>query len=202
MTNPPQLLRIDASARTGDSTSRQLTDTLIGTLQDRHGRLAVTHRDLARTPPPFVDAAWIDASYTDPAARDATQRAALAVSDTLVAELMAADLIVIGVPVYNFGIPAALKAWIDQVARARLTFRYTEHGPEGLLKGKRAYLVFASGGVAAGSEIDYASSYLRHVLGFLGIDAVEIIAADQQMLRKDALAQARQRILELQPAAA
>lgn len=202
MTQPTRLLRIDASARSEGSTSRALTDDLLNTLRERHGRLAVTNRDLARTPPPFVDADWIAASYTDPAARSVDQRAALAISDTLVAELLAADVILLGVPVYNFGIPASLKAWIDQVARARVTFRYTENGPEGLLKGKKAYIVFTSGGVAVGSEVDYASSYLRHVLGFLGIEAVEIIAADQQMLRSDALTQAQQRIRDLQRSAA
>ena len=197
-----KILRIDASARHAGSTTRQLSDDLINALRDRHGRLSVLTRDLARTPPPLLDADWIAANFTDPQARDAQQRAALAQSDELVAELMAADVVVIGVPVYNFSVPAALKAWIDQVARARITFRYTDNGPEGLLKGKRAYLVMASGGVAAGSETDFATGYLRHLLGFLGITEVEIVAADQGMLRSDALTRARARIDELLPAAA
>lgn len=197
-----RILRIDASARREGSTTRQLSDALIDALRDRHGRVSVLTRDLARTPPPLLDADWIAANFTEPQARDAGQRAALAASDELVAELMAADVVVIGVPVYNFSVPAALKAWIDQVARARITFRYTENGPEGLLKGRRAYLVMASGGVAAGSATDFATGYLRHVLGFLGITDVEIIAADQAMLRTDAIARARERIAELLPAAA
>jgi FMN-dependent NADH-azoreductase len=197
-----KILRIDASARHAGSTTRQLSDDLINALRDRHGRLSVLTRDLARTPPPLLDADWIAANFTDPQARDAQQRAALAQSDELVAELMAADVVVIGVPVYNFSVPAALKAWIDQVARARITFRYTENGPEGLLKGKRAYLLMASGGVAVGSAADFASGYLRQVLGFLGITDVEIIAADQALLRDDAVSQARERIRELLPAAA
>jgi len=197
-----KILRIDASARQEGSTTRQLSDALIDALRDRHGRVQLMTRDLAKTPPPLLDADWIAANFTEPQARHAQQRAKLARSDELVAELMAAEVVVIGVPVYNFSVPAALKAWIDQVARARLTFRYTEHGPEGLLKGKRAYLVMASGGVAAGSETDFATGYLRHVLGFLGITEVEIVAADQAMLHSDALARARARIDELLPAAA
>ena len=94
-----------------------------------------------------------------------------------------ADALVIGVPIYNFGIPAALKAWADMVVRARLTLRCTEQEPEGLLRGKRAYLAVASGGTAAGSAVDFATGYLRHVLGFLGIDDVEIIAADRAQAR-------------------
>ncbi|HEY9198205.1 MAG TPA: NAD(P)H-dependent oxidoreductase [Gammaproteobacteria bacterium] len=196
------ILRIDASARRDGSTTRQLSDELIAALRDRHGRISILSRDLALTPPPLLDADWIAASFTDPQTRDARQRAALALSDALIAELMAADVVVIGVPVYNFSVPAALKAWIDLVARARVTFRYTEHGPEGLLKGKRAYLVLASGGVAVDSATDFATGYLRHVLGFLGITEVETIAADQAMLRSDAVARARARIGALLPAVA
>jgi FMN-dependent NADH-azoreductase len=196
------ILRIDASARREGSTTRQLGDELINALRTRHGRVSIMTRDLARTPPPLLSADWIAASYTDPQARDAHQRAVLAFSDELVAELIAADVVVIGVPIYNFSVPAALKAWIDLVARTRVTFRYAENGPEGLLKGKRAYLAMASGGVAVGSETDFATGYLRQVLGFLGIMEVEIIAADQAMLRSDALTQARERIGELLPAVA
>lgn len=196
------ILRIDASARRAGSITRRLSDTLIANLRARHGRTRVQVRDLARTPPPLLDADWIAASYTDPQARDADQRAALAVSDELVAELCAADVVVIGVPVYNFGVPAALKAWVDLVARARVTFRYTENGPEGLLTGKRAYLVMASGGVAIGSAADFATGYLRQLLGFLGITDVEIVAADQVMLRGDAVEQACARIDALLPAVA
>lgn len=114
------------------------------------------------------------------------QRAALSLSDRLVQELMEADVLVISVPLYNFTIPAALKAWIDLVARAGMTFRYTDAGPEGLLRVERAYLILASGGVEAGSRTDFASEYLRHVLRFLGINDVTVIAADRLALRGDA----------------
>ena len=104
-------------------------------------------------------------------------------------------------PVYNFAIPASLKAWVDLIARARRTFRYTEAGPEGLLKGKKAYLVVASGGVPVGSDYDFATGYLRHVLGFVGITDVTIIAADQQMMDGEAINRATSAISELKQAA-
>src|SRR5690606_32013845 len=104
-------------------------------------------------------------------------------------------------PIYNFAIPASLKAWIDQVTRARRTFRYTEAGPEGLLKGKRAYIVFASGGVPLGSQVDFASGYLRHILGFIGITDVHFIAADGHQMDGEAIARATTAIDGLQQAA-
>ena len=190
MTHVPNILRVDASARRSASSSRALTDALIARL----GSTAVVSRDLSEALP-FVTENWVHANFTDEAERTDEQKAELELSDRLVAELFAADILVIGSPVYNFGIPAALKAWIDMVARARKTFRYTERGPQGLLTGKKAYVLMASGGTEIGSEIDFASGYLRHVLGFIGIDDVTIIAADQQMMRgEDALSQALGRI--------
>jgi FMN-dependent NADH-azoreductase len=191
----PHLLRIDASARHEDSVSRSLGNELIAALTEKYGDLTITRRDLADTPPPFVDAAWVDANFTPVEERSHAQREALSVSSDMVQELLNADLLVIGVPIYNFSIPAALKAWIDMVARARLTFRYTEHGVEGLLRGKRAYLVVVSGGVPVDSEVDFATGYLRHVLGFIGIKDVEVITADQLNRRgEDAIVQPREQI--------
>jgi FMN-dependent NADH-azoreductase len=195
------ILRIDASARNAGSTTRQLTDQLVARLVEQGYGAAVTQRDLALTPPALLTEAWVGASFTDETERSDDQRAALAASDELIAELEAADTIVIGVPVYNFAIPAALKAWVDLIARARRTFRYTETGPEGLLKGKKAYLVVASGGVPVGSDYDFATGYLRHVLGFVGITDVAIIAADQQMMDGEAIARATASIDALQQAA-
>ncbi len=121
--------------------------------------------------------ATANCSGTDPDARSDTQVAELAASDALVAEREAADVIVIGAPIYNFNIPAVLKAWIDKVVGARVTFRYDENGPEGLLKDKKAYVVMASGGVTMGSAMDFASPYIRYILGFVGIHDVEFISA-------------------------
>lgn len=172
-----RILRIDASGRRRESVTRQLGDAFIGHLQQLHPHAQVTVRDVADGLP-FVDEAWIKANFTGEDQRDARQRTLLEVSDSLVRELQQTDIVVIGVPVYNFGVPAALKAWIDLVARAGLTFRYTEQGPVGLLNGRKVYLLLASGGVPVGSEIDFASRYLRHMLGFLGLREIEIIAAD------------------------
>lgn len=195
------ILRIDASARNSGSTTRQLADQLVARLVEQGYGSAVTRRDLALTPPALLTEAWVGANFTDDADRSDDQRAVLVDSDELIAELEAADTIVIGVPVYNFAIPAALKAWIDQIARARRTFRYTETGPEGLLTGKKAYLVVASGGVPVGSDYDFATGYLRHVLGFVGITDVTIIEAGQQMMDSEAVNRAAAAIEDLKQAA-
>jgi len=178
-----KVLRMDSSARSEGSMSRRLADELIERLRESEGAVEVLVRNLAVEAPSIVDAAWVDANFTPSEQHNEEQRATLTESDALVSELKATDVLVIGVPIYNFGIPSKLKAWIDMVARTRLTFRYTENGPVGLLKGKRAYLAVASGGTAVGSEIDFATGYLRHVLGFLGIDDVHIVAADRLMAR-------------------
>ncbi|MEH0069727.1 NAD(P)H-dependent oxidoreductase [Pannonibacter sp. Pt2-lr] len=172
------ILKIDASARKAGSATRDLTEKLVNGLAAKIAGAKTVTRDVAAGFP-LVDEEWIGANFTDPAARTDAQKAKLALSDSLVAELKAADVIVIAAPVYNFGIPAALKSWIDLVARARETFQYTEAGPEGLLKGKKAYIVAASGGTPVGSSYDYATTYLRHVFGFLGISDVEVVAADK-----------------------
>jgi FMN-dependent NADH-azoreductase len=99
----------------------------------------------------------------------------LIASDTLVDELNKAELIVIGLPIYNFGVPAAFKAWIDQVVRSKLTFQYTDTGPVGLLNNKKAYIIVASGGTKLGTELDFISDYVRHVLGFIGITDITFI---------------------------
>jgi FMN-dependent NADH-azoreductase len=173
-----KILEIAASGRRDGSITRQLSADLISALQDRFGPTEVNRRDLA-SDVPFVDEAWIEANFTPDEGRTQKHKDTLAYSDELVAELRNADTLVIGVPVYNFSIPASLKAWIDMVARARLTFRYTEGGPVGLLQGKKAYLVVATGGVPVGSPVDFATPYLRHALSFLGITDVEVIAADE-----------------------
>jgi FMN-dependent NADH-azoreductase len=183
-----RVLRVDASARFEGSVTRQLADLMLRELDERVPGLSVARRDVAAGLP-FVDAAWVGANLTEPEARNAAQRQALAKSDQLVAEVMAADVLVIATPIYNFSVPASLKAWIDQVARARLTFRYTEHGPQGLLSGKKAYVLVATGGTEVGGAIDFATPWLKFVLGFLGITDVEMIAADRGMLRGDAARQ-------------
>ncbi|MGR3433628.1 MAG: FMN-dependent NADH-azoreductase [Shimia sp.] len=170
------ILRIDSSARVEGSISRQLTDKVV----DRLSPASVTVRDLRETLG-AIDELWLGANWTPPGDRTPEQKARLAESDHLIEEIQAADVLVIGAPIYNFAIPGALKVWIDLIARAGVTFKYTETGPVGLLEGKRAVVVVASGGTQMGSDIDFATGYLRHVLGFVGIHEVEFIAADQLM---------------------
>ena len=139
----------------------------------------VIRRDLANGEP-FLNETWVGATFTPQDLRTAEQSSALSHSDTLVAELQAADVIVIGMPIYNFGVAATLKSWMDMVARAGVTFRYTENGPEGLLSDKKVIVAFASGGVPQGSPVDFASPLVRQFFKFLGVQDVEfeIQAAD------------------------
>ena len=167
------VLNIQASARHDGSVTRQLSDKI---LTEIAADQTIT-RDLA-TGLPLLDAAWLAANCTIADDRTDVQRETLALSDSLITEIKQADTIVIGSPVYNFSVPAILKAWIDQIARVGVTFKYTPDGPVGLLSGKRAIIVIASGGTPVGSDIDYASGYLKHIMGFIGITDVTIIAAD------------------------
>jgi FMN-dependent NADH-azoreductase len=154
----------------------------------------VAERD-ASTGLSFIDENWLGANWTPDEERNAAKKSLLALSDTLIEELEQADIIVLGVPMYNFAIPAALKAWIDLIARAKRTFRYTADGPEGLLKGKKAYVVMTSGGVPAESPVDFVTSYMRHVLGFVGITDVTFVNADRLIAQEEAsLGAARQTI--------
>jgi FMN-dependent NADH-azoreductase len=184
------VLHIDSSARRTGSVSRDLTAQIV----ERLGAAEVIRRDLA-TPLPLLDETWINANFTPADQRSDEQTQLLAQSDALVEELKAADTLVIGAPIYNFSVPAGLKAWIDLVARVGLTFTYTDQGPVGLLEGKRAIIAVASGGTEAGSAIDFATGYLRHMLGFMGITDVEIVAADTLAIDEGAaLAKAKAQI--------
>ena len=171
------ILRIDASARRTGSVTRDLNDRLIDRFETE-GSVKVHSRDLADALP-AIDETWIGANFTPADDRSAAQRDTLALSDALIEELQDADTLVIGMPIYNFGVPSALKNWIDHIARVGVTFRYTETGPEGLLKGKRAIVTVASGGTEVGSDLDHATGHLRQVLGFIGITDVTVVSADR-----------------------
>ncbi|MEP1329671.1 NAD(P)H-dependent oxidoreductase [Pseudophaeobacter sp.] len=187
------VLHIDSSARSENSVTRGLSAEITARLNADH----VIRRDLA-TPLPLLDEAWIGANFTPADQRTDDQKALLAQSDALIAELKQADTIVIGTPIYNFSVPSTLKAWIDLVARVGVTFSYTDNGPIGLLEGKRAIIAVASGGTQAGSDIDFATTYLRHVLGFIGITEVELVAADQLSMDADgSMARAKSAIAAL-----
>ncbi|MCW3782418.1 FMN-dependent NADH-azoreductase [Defluviimonas salinarum] len=179
------ILRIETSIKGEASVSRKLTDRIVARLTDATPGARVTVRDLSAGVPQ-IDGAWIGAVYTPAEARTADQDRIAAYSDALLDEVKAADVLVIALPVYNFGLPAQLKSWIDHLARKGETFRYTEKGPEGLLTGKRAIVALSSDGTKMGSEIDFASGYLRHMLGFFGIADVEFIAADRMVFDPEA----------------
>ena len=176
MTRTRHILRIEASARQTGSVSRKLTARIIDHLGQQHA-LRVADRDVSQGLP-FVNDEWVSANFTPEESRTAAQKEILRLSDRLIGEIMQADTLVMGVPIYNFSIPVSLKAWIDLIARAGVTFRYSSEGPVGLLQNKQAILAIASGGTSVGSEIDYATPYLRHALGFIGIHDVRLIAAD------------------------
>lgn len=172
------ILHITASIRSdAESVSRQLGQSIVDGLAAKSGA-GVTTRDLAANDLPFVSAERFAANLTPAAERTPEQAELAAIADQLIAELQAADTIVIATPVYNFGPPASLKAWADLVARAGTTFQYTANGPEGLLKGKKAYLAIATGGTPVGADFDFMSRWLTFFLGFLGVTDVEIVAAD------------------------
>ncbi|CAM2009046.1 FMN-dependent NADH-azoreductase [Acanthopleuribacter pedis] len=178
----PTILRIDASARRNGSTTRRLNDFLVARLLERFPNAKVVTRALDTMP--LLTEEWVNANFTPVESRTEAQQRELAFSDRLIEELKTADFLVMGVPIYNFGVPAALKAWVDQVARARVTFRYTANGPEGLLKGKTAFVTAASGGVPIGGALDFATPYIRQALHFIGIDDVNLFSV-RELIQDD-----------------
>jgi FMN-dependent NADH-azoreductase len=175
------LLKLDSSPMGQGSISRKLTAKFVESWLKTHPGGEIIERDLTTLHLPVLDGAWVGAAYTPEASRTAAQRQALAASDSLINDLEQADEYVFGVPMHNFSIPSTLKLWIDQIARVGKTFSYGEVGPKGLLTGKKATLLLASGGdYGKGSTLasfDFVTPYLQAVLGFLGITDVTIIAA-------------------------
>ena len=176
-----KILRIDSSASTETGKSRLLTTRVIDELKKLGKSPEVTVRDLNESLPQ-VNISWISANNTKVADLADEQKKTLSLSDKLVAEIEAADTLIIGVAVYNFSIPASLKLWVDLICRAGKTFKYSDKGPEGLMTDKKAIICFASGGTPFGSDIDFASGYIRHILGFIGIKDVTFIKADKHLM--------------------
>ena len=181
MTQPMKILRVDSSAKTENSESRRLTDRIIDGLKTNGKSLDVTVRDLNQSLPQ-VNTAWIEANNTPSDDQTDVHKKTLELSNTLVGEIEAADTLIIGVALYNFSITASLKLWIDLVCRARKTFAYVDGSPKGLMTGKKAIICFASGGTPFESDIDFASGYLKHILGFIGITDVIFISADKHFM--------------------
>jgi FMN-dependent NADH-azoreductase len=193
------ILQVNSSARADASISTRLANELVTRIATPADRLTV--RDLRADPHPVLDEAALGALFTPAEQRTPAQAARVALDDALIAELQAADVVVLAVPMINFGIPSQLKNWIDAISRAKVTFQYTANGPEGLLKGKKVYAVLTRGGTYRGSPADSQVPYLRQVLGFLGMTGVEFIYAEGLAMGPEAeaaaLADARGKIAAL-----
>ena len=183
------ILLINSSAREEGSLTRQMTRYIADQLFDKYSDSKIIVRDVA-SGLPFLDEQWVAANFTPIKDRTAAQIKKLAFSDELIKELQNANYIVIGAPIYNFSIPATLKAWVDMVARAGVTFKYSDKGPVGLLKNKKAYIAIASGGVKIGTEYDFSSRYLGHIMGFMGITDVEMINVNKYDFKQQEQAKA------------
>ncbi len=180
-----RVLIIESSARQQDSVSRQLTQTFINQWQTAHPNDQITVRDLAVNPVPHLDINLLGGWMKPAEQRNDIEQVSLERSNQLTDELLAADVLVMAAPMYNFAIPSTLKAWLDHVLRAGVTFKYTDTGPQGLLSGKRAYVLTARGGIYAGSTADHQEPYLRQVMGFIGIHDVTFIHAEGMNLGGD-----------------
>ena len=195
------ILHIDSSARQSGSLSRQLGAELVAKLQAINPAATVVRRDVAQNPLPHITEQLIGAFFTPAEQRNADQAYAIKTSDALVDELFAADTIVIGTPMYNFSVASTLKAWIDHIARVGRTFQYGANGPEGLVTGKKVYVVVASGGVYSSGPAagyDHVTTYLGAALGFIGMTDVTFIRAEGVSMGEaavaDAIANARSQI--------
>ena len=195
-----RILQVNSSARREGSQSTLLASAIVAQLRANEPGAAVTVRDLAHTPHPELDEAALQALFTPADKHTQEQAARIAQDDTLIAEIQAADIVVLGVPMYNFGVSAQLKNWIDAVTRAKVTFRYTASGPEGLLSGKKVYVALTRGGKYRNTPADTQVPYLRMVLGFLGMTDVQFVYAEGLAMgaeaANEAMASAHQQIDE------
>lgn len=172
------ILQINSSARSENSHSTRLANVLVERLRADLPNATHTLRDLGRAAHPMLDEAALQALFTPSEKRTPEQAARVAQDDALIAEMQAADVLVIGVPMYNFGVSVQLKNWIDAISRAQVTFRYTENGPEGLLTGKKVYVALTRGGLYRNTPNDTQTPYLKTFFGFLGMTDVQFVYAE------------------------
>lgn len=184
------ILQINSSARSEGSASTRLANDIVERLRAENPGAGLVVRDLARNPHPVLDEATLGALFTPAEQRTPEQTARVALDDALIAEIQAADAVVLGVPMYNFGVPAQLKNWIDAIARAKVTFEYTANGPRGLLQGKTVYVALTRGGRYRDTALDSQVPYLKAVLGFLGMSDVRFVFAEGLAMGPDAEQQA------------
>ena len=173
-----KILHIDSSIKGDDSDSRQLSKAFIDMWQAEHWDDEVIVRDIVSTPLPHIDGTLLAGLFSPAESHTEATKAALARVDELIEEFMASDIVVIGAPMYNFGIPSTLKAWLDHIVQAGRTFKYTENGPVGLAKGKCVFILSTRGGVYEESPLDHQVAYLKTVLGFLGIEDIRVVQAE------------------------
>jgi len=173
-----KILQINSSARAEASHSTRLANVLVERLLTAEPNATLMVRDLGRTPHPMLDEIALQALFTPSDKRTPEQAARVALDDALIAEIQDADLVVLGVPMYNFGVPAQFKNWVDAISRAQVTFRYTEKGPQGLLTGKKVYVALTRGGLYRNTPNDTQTPYLKTFLGFLGMTDVQFIYAE------------------------
>jgi FMN-dependent NADH-azoreductase len=181
-----KILQINSSARRDASQSTRLANRIVLRLRDADPEASVIVRDLNLVPHPILDEAALGALFTPADKRTAEQASRVAQDDALITEVMAADAIVLGVPMYNFGVSSQLKNWIDAISRAGVTFRYTEKGPEGLIKGKTVYVALTRGGKYRNTPSDTQVPYPETVLGFLGMTDVHFVYAEGLAMGPDA----------------
>lgn len=198
------ILQVNSSARIDGSHSTRLASAITARLHGANPDARVTVRDLSRAPHPALDEAALGALFTPDEQRSPAQSGRVALDDLLIAEIQKADTVVIGVPMYNFGIPSQLKNWIDAISRVRVTFRYTEKGPQGLLTGKKVYIALARGGMYRNTPSDLQVPYLKTILGFLGMTDLQFVYAEGLAMgpeaEQQALASANAQIEEVLPA--
>ena len=172
------LLQLEASIFSGQGNSSHLVKNFVGSWQQHNPDHVVIHRDLSQNPVPHLSAERVQSFFTPEADRTEAQKAVVAYSDALIEEVRRADVIVIGLPMYNFGIPSTLKAYFDHLARAGVTFKYTATGPVGLLNDKPVYIMAARGGAYPGTPKDTQTPYVRDFLNFIGISDVKFVYAE------------------------
>jgi len=202
------LLQLKSSIFSSNGQSSRLADQFIAAWRETHPGAGIVVRDLARDPVPHLNAERFAALLAKPEERTPAQAAVVRESDALVDELRRAEVIVLALPMYNFGVPSTLKAYFDHVARAGVTFRYTDKGSVGLLTGKEAYVFATRGGRYAGTPLESQTTYVRQFLGFLGIEDVEFVYAEglavSETAKEAGLAQAHsaiERLTAREPAA-
>ena len=201
------LLQINTSIFSNNGQSSQLAEEFVAAWRARNPAMAVRVRDLGSDPVPHLTADGFKSFSADPAVRTAEQKAAADLSDALIEELKQADVVVIGLPLYNFGVPSALKAYFDHIGRAGVTFRYTANGPVGMLDNKKVYVFATRGGFYEGTALDTQSAYVRDFLAFIGITDVEFIyveglgiGANEKLAAIDKAKQTIARLVDAVPA--